>query len=69
MREKLQRFETPRSNVELVKLLGEGHFGQVWQANVWKLASAEAKGSSTVAVKLLKGQQQNKYMTELTNLK
>ena len=48
-----KKYEVPRNNVDLKKVLGEGHFGQVWKAEVWRLG--DNPGTTVVAVKSLKG--------------
>ncbi len=53
MRDKLRKWEVPRRSIEQEKIIGEGHFGQVWKADVWQLH--KTKGSTITAVKSLKG--------------
>ena len=46
-------WEVPRENVTIEKVIGKGSFGQVAQGTAWNLPLE--KGTTTVAVKMLKG--------------
>ncbi|XP_008285866.1 tyrosine-protein kinase Srms [Stegastes partitus] len=60
----MEPWERPREEFKLTKKLGEGHFGQVWEA-VW---SAESK---KVAIKMLKQEdtKQDEFVKEVQALK
>ena len=52
------KWEFPRKNLVLGKTLGEGEFGKVVKATAFRLKGKA--GYTTVAVKMLKGEQSQK---------
>jgi hypothetical protein len=50
-----QFWEFPRERVELLKKLGEGHFGSVNKARILPIYSLDLMNAGIVAVKMIKG--------------
>ena len=55
-----QSWEVSRENVEIQKVIGNGSFGRVAKGIAWNLPAE--KGTTTVAVKMLKGTSFSHYL-------